>query len=44
MKTWLARKDLMKTYYPSKKIFVVVSIWKTLQILIIDIQRKYQKL
>ena len=43
MNTWIAGKDLMKSYYLTKKLFTVVKIWKILQILIIDMKRMYSK-
>ena len=43
MNTWIAGKDLMKSYYLIKKLFTVVKIWKILQILIIDMKRMYSK-
>ena len=41
MNTWIAGKDLIKSYYLTKKVFAVVYTWKTLQMLIIDVQREY---
>ena len=39
MNTWIAGKDLMKNYYLTSELFT----WKTLQMLITDIQKKYSK-
>ena len=43
MNTWIAGKDLIKSYYLIKKLFTVVKVWKILQILIIDMKRMYSK-
>ena len=43
MNTWIAGKDLMKKYHLTKNLFTVVQTWKTLQILIIGMQKEYIK-
>ena len=39
MNTRAIRKDLMKHHYLIKNIFIAISTWKTLQILIIDMPK-----
>ena len=42
MNTWIAWKNFINNYYLRKKLFTVVLI-KTLQMLIIDMQKEYIK-
>ena len=43
MNSWVTRKDLMKNYYLTKKLFTVVCTWKVLQVLIIYMHKKCSK-
>ena len=43
MNTWVAGKDLVQNYYLTKKLFTKVLTWKTLQMLIADMQKKVFK-
>ena len=42
MNTWIAGKDLMKHYCLTKKIFIVVWTWNTLQTVIIAMQKTFK--
>ena len=44
MNTWIAGTDLMKNYCQKKKFFTTAETRKTLQMLIIDMQREYLKI
>ena len=41
MNIWITEKDLMKQHYLKKNTFIVALIWKTLQMLIIAMQKEY---